>query len=83
MSEDVKRRFSWSMEWENRDMKGTAGALLRRPLIIAFLTLSIVATSVTSAGASSSDDDDRSEWTEGVWRRGDSFGARGVKGFAV
>ena len=30
-----------------------------------------------------SDDDDRSEWTEGVWRRGDSFGARGVKGFAV
>jgi len=53
MSEDVKRRFSWSMEWENRDMKGTAGALLRRPLIIAFLTLSIGATSVTSAGASS------------------------------
>jgi hypothetical protein len=32
-------------------MKGTVGAFLRRPLIIATLTLSILATSVSSVGA--------------------------------
>jgi hypothetical protein len=32
-------------------MKGTAGAFLRRPLIIATLALSILATSVSSVGA--------------------------------
>lgn len=34
-------------------MKGTTGAALRRPLIIAVLALSMLATSVTGAGASS------------------------------
>jgi|GEM_PF-2095913 len=32
-------------------MKGTVGALLRRPLIIATLTLSVLATSLTGVGA--------------------------------
>jgi hypothetical protein len=37
----------------NIEMKGTVGAFLKRPLIIATLTLSILATTVSSAGATS------------------------------
>jgi hypothetical protein len=49
----ASRLVSLQPAWETDDMKGTFGAFLRRPLIIATLTASILATSVTAVSATS------------------------------
>jgi hypothetical protein len=49
----MRRRFTGTTEWEDGGMKGTDGAFLRRPLIIATLVLSLAATTVTTVGATS------------------------------
>ena len=53
----MTRRFMGTIGWEHGDMTRTNGAILRRPLIIATLLVSLLATTVTmvtTSGASQS-----------------------------
>ena len=47
------RRHSLSEWWESGEMKGSFGTLVRRPLIVATLTLSLLAATVSTVGATS------------------------------